>query len=146
MIFNNIIICNNINNLIYNFKNYNSILNFKSDLNYYLNNKYIIGESILYDNCFFIRIWKSKVLNKKILNKLDLNKNIICCFDYIITDNSIKILYTHCNDDNIFESIIKYIENIALMHNINIIIYDFNKLKLNHNNDNIFIYKDSNFL
>lgn len=146
MKFRNIIICNNINNVIKNFKNNYAIKNFRSNLNLYLHKKYIIGESVLSNNCFFIRIWKSRTFYDKLFTKFDINNNIYCCIDYIINDGYIKILYIYIIDndyhDSLMECIIKYIENIAIINNINNIVYDFNKYKLNYNNK--LIYSDIN--
>jgi hypothetical protein len=148
MKFRNIIICNNINKLKNNFKNNYLIKNFKSNLNFYLHNKYIIGESILSNNCFFIRIWKSRAFYNKLFTKFDINDNMYCCFDYMICDDYIKILYIYIknndNYDSIMECIINYIDNIAIINNIKNIVYDFNKYKLNYNNYSNFVYNDSN--
>lgn len=138
MIFKHTIICNNINNLIKKI----SDNNFISDFNYYLHNKYIIGISISSSNYFFIRIWKSRVFYNKIITNFDVNKNMFCCFDFIVYEKIIKIIYFYINEKNkhynkVKKILMDYIENISNNH---IIIHDYNKNKLSYIHKEFYLY------
>ena len=159
MVFNNIYIFNNFSTLTNSLNNYNM----KSDLNIFLNDKYIIGECIIDDKYKFIRIWKSKAFFNYYFNEMDIIDNLICCLDYKIDNDNIKIEYLSISDNfdkyddyfnkkkyilNDYESnelknsLIKYIENIAKINNKNkIIVY----LHLNNKYYNKY-YKDCGFI
>ena len=155
MHFNNIYIFNNLLTLTNSLNNYNM----KSDLNLYLNDKYIIGECIENDY-ILIRIWKSKAFFNYHFNDMDITDNLIGCLDYKIENDNIKIDYLSISDnfDNILpkkkiilkdedanelkNSLIKYLENIAKKNNLNKIIIDV------HNNLRYYnkYYKDIGFI
>ena len=157
MHFNNICIFNTFSILTNSLNNYN----LNSDLNLFLNDKYILGECIHKKyNYKIIRIWKSKAIYNYYFDDMDITKNLIGNLDYKINDDYIKIEYLSISDkfDNAIvttdiilndedsnelkNSLIKYIENIAKINNIKKIIIDV------HNNLKYYnkYYKDNGFI
>lgn len=112
-------IFNTFSSLLYSLNNYDSIRLFKSELSLNTKNKIIIDECHRndgFDNYKLIRIWKTK----SILNYYfsDIEDNIICYLFYKIYKKYIKITHIYIknileekDNDDLFKSLIKYIEN-----------------------------------
>ena len=154
MIFTNTYIYNNFVSLL---NSLNEKLESISDI--FIYDKYVLG--IKKDNTYnYLRIFKSKAIINYYFNDMKAFHNLVCCLDYKINEDHIKLEYLSINniyynkdliikDSDVIKlkiALIKYIENIAKENNLDKIIIDKDSGKkfYDNNGDDILltIYED----
>lgn len=141
----------------YIYNNFKSLLNslnnveLNNESNIFIYDKYVVGIKNDTYNYNYIRIWKSKAFFNYYFYDMKPFYNLICCFNYIINDDHIKIEYLSINNilynkDLIINdedstklkiSLMKYIEKIATKNNLDkIIIQKDSGKKFYDNNGN----------
>jgi hypothetical protein len=154
MIFSKTLVYNDLKSLL-NSLNNNEL---ESKSNFLIYNKYVVG--IKNDTNNYLRIWKSKAIKNYYFNDMKAFHNLICCLDYKINNDHIKIEYLSINnliynkdlilnDDDATKlkiALIKYIEKIAKKNNLDKIIInkDTSKKFYDNNGEDILlhIYED----